>query len=164
MEIVDTNQAWLRQAQRDSLDDPSGQITPLPSRSFAYLLSRSNYNNGAPADQRLAQNAADTLLMIENPKLKSTEDVDCVSCHLATQTRRFATRNGVSFDRPGTYTDASGAVPGVAFDPLLNGNLGATISFGWHNNSSDAANAVALPSIIQRTANESAEIVDFLRR
>ncbi|MBP9087718.1 MAG: hypothetical protein KBG15_16465 [Kofleriaceae bacterium] len=164
MQKPNTDQAWLRQAQRDSLDDPSGSISPPPSRSFGYLLALANYRNGMPVDSVQAQTAADILLAIENPTLKSTEDVDCVSCHLATQTRRFAARNGVSFNRPSQYLDDSGAVPAVEFAPQLNGNLGSTIAFGWHTNSSGGANPVSLPSISQRTANESAAVVAYLQR
>lgn len=154
-----TSQAWIRQAFTDSLDDPSGTIDPRPTRGFEYLLSIANFGNGAPADPAAARQAADAVLRIENPRESSTDDVDCVSCHLATQARLFASRNGVSFE-PAAWQPPAGHDTSLVLAPELQGNLGATIAFGWHTNHQGRHT----PSISQRVINESAEIAEYLTR
>lgn len=156
------SQAWLRQAFVDSLDDPSGTIDPAPANGFAYLLSIASFDGGAPRDPQLAREAADRVLAIENPTLTSTEDVDCASCHVATQARLFGERNGVDFSGANRYAPPAGVDTALVLDPKLGGNLGATISFGYHMQDDIEGNMYLMPSLSQRTINESAEVAAFL--
>jgi hypothetical protein len=159
-----TGQAWLRQAFVNSLDDPSGIIAPAPAGGgFTPLLSRLSYVDGQPTDPEAARLAAANLLRIENPRLTTTDDVDCASCHLATQARLFAVRNGVPFDLPEQYLPPEEFDNELQLSPRLQGNLGATISFGWHHNHDAEASNELMPSISQRTVNESVDIANFLR-
>jgi hypothetical protein len=153
-------QAWIRLAQRDSLDDPSGSIAPAPQNGFTHLLSSTSFAGGAPVDPQRAASAAARLLAVENPDRTSPEDTDCASCHLATQARLFAERNGVAFTAATRYQAPSGVSATLVLDPQLAGNLGATIAFGYHTRSNPPSPPV--PSISQRTVNESAAIAAFL--
>ncbi|HEY5924147.1 MAG TPA: hypothetical protein VIV11_20850 [Kofleriaceae bacterium] len=163
METAETSQAWLRQAQRYDLNDPSGTITPRPVSGFTYLLSKASYSAGAPVDPAFAEHAAATLLSIENPTLTDSEYIDCASCHLATQARLFASRNGVTFAGANKYVPPAGVDTSLTPIAQLDGNLGVTIAFGYHMQD-DGIVPVHVPSISQRTINESAAIVEFLRR
>jgi hypothetical protein len=158
MTAPEMSQAWLRQGAQDDLADPSGTITPAPRAGFEYLLARGNYVAGAPRDPDAARAAAAALVRIENPRASLTEEVDCVSCHLATQTRLFAARNGVdfapSFEVPPGYDTA------LDLAPEVRGNLSATIAFGWHHTRTEQL----APSISQRVVNESALIAEMLSR
>jgi hypothetical protein len=156
---VDTSQTWLRQAQHDDLDDPTGTIVPAPADGFEYLLARASFSAGAPVDAGRARDAATRLLAIENPELTDPESTDCASCHLATQARLFAARHGVAFDAATRYTPPAGVDASLVLDPALAGNLGATIAFGWHTRTRDQR---SMPSISQRTVNESAAIAAYL--
>lgn len=160
MQAPGETQAWLRGAFVDSLEDPSGRIDPAPVRGFEYFLAIENFAMGAPKDADAARAAAATLLRIENPKLTSTEDTDCVSCHLATQGRLWAERNGVPFDLPERFVAPDGYDTRLELAPAMRGNLGATISFGWHHHH-DGTNT---PSISQRTINESVEVAEYTSR
>lgn len=160
MKTPDSNQGWRRQAQSNDLDDPSGQIAPASADGFDYLLSRDNYEGGAPRDPMAARAAATRINALENPELTDPESADCASCHLATQTRLFASRNGVSFETPTRFVPPSGVDASLVLAPSMQGNLGATIAFGWHTNTHDGGPSV--PSISQRTVYESAAIAAYL--
>ncbi|MDC0670845.1 hypothetical protein [Nannocystis radixulma] len=154
------NQAWLRQAQHDDLDDPSGTISPAPIDGFTYLLAVGHFVDGAPVDPALAQAAAERVLELENPSLTSSDDVDCVSCHLAPQARLYAERNGVTFTGDAQFVPPEGVDTSLVLAPELQGNLGATIAFGWHRQST--GDNVLVPSINQRVINESALVAASL--
>lgn len=157
-------QAWLREAFINDLDDPSGRIDPAPELGFTALLRGDRFQNGAPLDPIAAQVAAERLVGIENPDRSSTDDVDCVSCHLATQARLYATRNGVRFTGLAQSYQAPAGLPiELLLVPELRGNLGATISFGWHSQHDGLGVQIRVPSISQRTVNESAAVADYLR-
>jgi hypothetical protein len=147
-----TSQAWLRQASQDDTSDPSGAIAPRPTAGFEYLLARASYTN---LDPDRAKAAADTIARIEDPTATKIEDVDCVSCHVATQTRYFARRNGVTFE---STFDAHGYDVSLEPAPEMDGNLSATIAFGWHHTKSEQV----FPSISQRVVNETALVAHAL--
>lgn len=158
-----TSQSWLRQAFVNDLEDPSGTILPSPvEEDFSYLLSAASYLEGRPADPDAAGRAARAVLRTENPRLRGTEEVDCASCHLATQARLFAERRGVLFDGEERYVAPRGVDTTLVLSPKLVGNLGATISFGWHTNHDAEGEIEHLSSISQRVINETAEVVDHL--
>lgn len=152
-----TSQAWLRQAERESLDDPAGTITPAPLRSFAYLHDLASYR--APDPVRTASAVA-TLARVENPRLTTPEGADCVSCHVASQTRTFAERRGLSFEGIAeSYVPPPGVEARLVQPPELRGNLGATILFGYHVLTRDER---VLPSIGRRVVYETAEVLAYL--
>ncbi len=151
------SQAWLRQAERDSLDDPAGTITPAPLRSFAYLHDLASY--AAPDPVRTASAVA-VLARVENPRLTTPEGADCVSCHLASQTRTFAERQGLVFTGlPESYAPPPGIEAGLVQPPELRGNLGATILFGYNVST---RNGRVQPSISRRVVFETAEVLRHL--
>lgn len=156
-------QAWLREAFINDLNDPSGTIDPAPELGFTALLRSERFQNGAPLDPIAAQVAAERLVGIENPDRSSTDDVDCVSCHLATQARLYASRNGVRFTGLAqSYQAPAGQPIELLLVPELRGNLGATINFGWHSQHDGLGRQIRVPSISQRTVNESAAVADYL--
>jgi len=158
-------QAWRREAFINDLQDPSGTIDPAPELGFTALLRADRFQNGAPVDPIAAQVAAERLVGIENPDRSSTDDVDCVSCHLATQTRLYAARNGVRFTGLAQSFQAPAGQPTeLLLVPELRGNLGATINFGWHSQHDGLGLQIRVPSISQRTVNESAAVADYLGR
>jgi hypothetical protein len=157
-----TSQSWIRQAQGDDLDDPSGLILPAPAEGFTYFLSAANWGDDGPLDPEAAAEAAAALLRLENPRARSTEEADCVSCHLATQARLFAEPRGVVFDGPDLYIPPPGLDTTLIIEPEIQGSLGNTISFGWHLNRF-GSDQVVMPSISQRVINESAEVIRHLR-
>ncbi len=153
-------QAWLRQAFVDDTNDPSGAIDPAPLHELPYLLQITNYAGGAPKDPVLARKAAEALVRIENPDATITDEVDCVSCHVATPGRLFAQRNGVDFAVLPQYEAPAGYDTTLVLAPEVSGNLGNTISFGYHHMTTGAL----FPTISQRVINESAAIADTLTR
>ncbi len=158
----DTAQAWLRQADRDSTEDPSGTIAPAPAADdFSLFLSATSFVGGQPVDASAAAVAAKALLRIENPQTHTPESADCVSCHVAGPARRFAQRNGVSFVLAERYVAPEGIDTAVDLDPRADGNLGVTIQFGYHSNA-EPQRAI-MPVISERTVFETAEVVARLR-
>ncbi len=155
-----TSQGWDRLAFTQDTEDPTGEIHPAPVEGFTYFLDRQNWMNGAPVDPARASMAAEVLLKIENPRLSNPETTDCVSCHLSNQAHLFASRHGVSFvDSPNRYQPPPDVDTSLSVPAVLDGNLGATISFGYHSHASEPG----IPSISQRVINDSAEVVGFLR-
>ncbi|MDQ3299212.1 MAG: hypothetical protein M3619_21765 [Myxococcota bacterium] len=153
-------QGWIRQAFVDDTNDPSGKIDPAPLHPMPYLLSIQNFASGAPKDPVAARAAAAALLRIENPDATITDEVDCVSCHVATPARRFAERHGVEFATLPQFDAPAGYDTSLVLAPEVDGNLGNTIAFGWHHMTTDEV----FPSINQRVINESAKIADRLSR
>jgi len=161
MVAEDVNQSWLRQAQQNNLDDPSGTITPAPIEGFTYLLAVDHFVDGAPVDPALAQAAAERVLELENPSLTAADDLDCVSCHLATQARLYGERNGVTFAGDAQFVPPEGVDTSLVLAPELQGNLSSTIAFGWHAQFG-GGNTILVPSINQRVINESALVAASL--
>jgi hypothetical protein len=156
-------QVWRRLAFADDLDDPSGAIVPPPiADDFGHLTVSSNFADGVPVDPSAAASAADAVSRILDPLRTTAEEVDCASCHIATQAALFAARNGVPFDPSEQYDPPEGLDSRLVLDPALQGNLGVTISFGWHRTRSPDQQVTLLPSISWRTVNESLEVVRAL--
>lgn len=153
----DTTQAWLRQAEQDSLEDPTGTISPAPAKSFAALLSATSLDVGVDAPAVLA--ARDAILDFEHPERANAASNDCASCHLADAAHRWAERRGVSFDTAGRYEPPQGTSVDVVATPEVDGNLSNTIAFGWHR----VKNTIAVPSVSARVAAETAEVLRQLR-
>lgn len=151
------SQAWLRQAQQDSLDDPSGTITPAPAESFTALLRADALANGPQTPEVLA--ARDAIVELEHPARANAATHDCASCHLAGPAHLWAEKRGVSFATPQAYVAPPGVDVSVEVPPELDGNLSNTIAFGWHR----ARHEIALPSISARVAHETAEVLARLR-
>ncbi len=158
------SQSWLRQASRNSLDDPTGTIIPAPLESFAYLLSAASYAGSMPIDAAKAQAAAEVIARIENPLKRVVDQTDCVSCHLGTQARLFARRNGVSFESlEDAYQPPPGYDASLVLVPELDGNLGATLQFGYHFNLSGAELNI-FPIVSGRVIHESIEAAHQVNR
>lgn len=156
---TEKNQAWIRQAGVDSLTDPSGTITPAPARSMAALHHADALAHGTSNPEVLE--ARDNVLYFENPKLSHAENTDCVSCHMANQTHRWAEAHAVSFDAANRYEPPPGADPTVDVPAPLRGNLGSTIAFGYHRITAGDRNEYLklYPEISARVVHETAEAV-----
>lgn len=158
----DDSQGWFRQAERDDTADPSGTVSPPPSGDdFSALLSATAYSDGKPVNASAAAEAAKALLRIENPRTHTAESTDCVSCHLTSSARRFAQRHGVSFSLPERYESPVGLDTTIEFDSRADGNLGLTIQFGYHANTTRQPGT--MPVISERVSFETAEVVARLR-
>ena len=156
------SQGWLRQAQVDSLEDPSGTIDPAPAKTFATLLRANALANG-PFDPVVLA-ARDAIVHLENPTKTNAESADCVSCHLAGQAHLWAEKRGVSFAVPERYVPPAGSDVAVDVPTLLRGNPSNTIMFGYHRVQVGGVDTKLLPSISARAAHETAQVVASLRQ
>jgi hypothetical protein len=159
-----TSQAWERHGFVESLDDPSGLITPEPAMSMAALHRSDALANGTSSAPVLA--ARDAVLHFENPTVSDAENADCVSCHMAGQTHLWAEAHGVSFDAPSRYVPAEGYDVRADVPPALRGNLGSTLAFGWHRIASGSPEHAhkLYPEISARVAHETAETLAQLQQ
>jgi hypothetical protein len=162
MTSEDTSQAWARQAEINSLEDPSGTVSPASADGFSYFLSAANWSDGAPVDAAAAREAAGAIARIDNPSLRLVEESDCVSCHLATHARIFGKRHGVSFDGlEDDYQVPDGYDTTLSLAPEMQGNLGVTINFGYHNYHIAGVEEIMV-SVSRRVIHESVEVARAL--
>lgn len=149
-------QAWLRQASRDDLNDPAGLIDPPSVNSFAYLLSRDVYTNPDPVQRDVA---LAIMAFLQNPQRTIVDTSDCVSCHVGAQLALYAERQGLDFSQvPEVYAPPSTLDTRLIIAPSIQGNLGNTIMFGYHQGRAGPP----VPSISQRVINETAEALVYL--
>ncbi len=152
------SQSWLRQAQQDSLEDPTGTLEPAPTKNFGALLKANALDAGTSTPEVLA--ARDAVLENEHPAKTNAAKNDCGSCHLADAAHRWAEKRGLSFDTPGRYQPPAGIDVGVDVAPEVDGNASNTIAFGWHR----LRHERLVPSISARVAAETAEVLQRLRQ
>jgi hypothetical protein len=109
------------------------------------------------------QAAFDAVVRVENPADNSANTIDCASCHMATPTERLVamplfslddTTSPLAFQPDGTYVTKADLAPTFQNQPNNRGPI-SIHAFSYFG---------ALPSINQRTANETAAIVEYLNR
>lgn len=132
--------------------DFSGEITPAPRGQDAFnkLVSNSLVSANRTPEKLIASHG--TSKRIENPKLETSDTIDCVSCHVAQQVRYISEAN-----EPSLRQSMENRYVNEAFN-LQNKSTGRTRTdnvhaFGWFG---DAA------SINQRTINETANVATKL--
>ena len=145
-------------------EDPAktrnGIINPVPTGvdNVAFFLDSNRYKNG-PRDAT-AHAAFASLLNIENPRDRDITNVDCISCHTATQMRSVALT--LKFKESDKRYDATRFVPppGPTFNlrrqqggATMANEAYVTINLGYFHNA---------PSISQRAVNETVLVAKFL--
>jgi len=108
----------------------------------------------SPADAKAAYEQAHFL---ENPKLVTIPEADCVSCHVATPYRLFAEAKWGAVETANRFAPVKGITPSMEA-PILQSmarDLYLVLNFGY---------VFEKPSVSQRTVNESVEVARFLNR
>lgn len=133
-------------------DDVSARVgvSEAPTDDLLLLL-RSDDARAAP--RAAVEAAARAAVRIENPTLHGAGTIDCVSCHVASNTRDWARRAlGVDVrESPDRYRSAQD----LTLTSEATGDRTVMRAFGWANTQR---------AISQRTVNETAAVVEELRR
>ncbi len=95
--------------------------------------------------------------IVANPTTSHFFNTDCVSCHTESQRRSILQIPVTAF-----VFQVSGSAPKVADDSISKHRWNVR-NFGWFPDALDSQR-LTVPSVTQRTANESAEVVDFIER
>lgn len=94
--------------------------------------------------------------LVANPERSHFFNTDCVSCH--TETRRRIRLNLV----PGTFAyRVNGKIPKIAADTLPKDDWNVR-NFGWFPPHSFIGGGPTVATVTQRTANETADVVEFI--
>lgn len=111
-------------------------------------------NIPAPKDSQASYDAA---YKIENPRLLSIPQSDCVSCHVATSYRLFGEKEWGTATSPNAFPAVSGITGKMQKDiqDFMESELYVVLNFAY---------VFDRPSISQRTVNESVEVARFLNK
>ena len=141
---------------KKSMNPPSGSPD-----SFLALLNPDTAQALSPADQIALLGA---LLRVENPDLHSPENIDCVTCHLATPALKLVVE-------PVLKLSSDGIAGAFQVDPSSVPADELQVTFGTDNDLNVHAFSYLVdfknhnvPGINQRTVNETAAVVSYLSR
>lgn len=136
-----------------------GDVRPAPPADNSDLLKLWQHSVGARNVMREAdiQKAVDQALQMENPNKFHTGNLDCVSCHLAQNTRLWGQRNFRTWDwksmfAGNSYVNANWNLENIYGPDFFTNRVRA---FGYFTYD---------PIVTQRVINETAAVADFMAR